>query len=392
MTKLMQSVYVKIRTLFKKIYRGNFYYFFWVYPVKKNKIVISNYYGKGYGDNSKYIVENILERNLDFEIVWLIDNNIVTNIPIQVRQVKYRSFTALFELATAKFWIDNCRKIYFPPKRREQYYIQTWHGNFPLKRIEKDAENSLGEDYIYTAKQDSVICDYFISNSAFMTNLYKSSFWFFGSILELGSPRNDVFFKDSLLIRKKVLEYFNLNLNSKILLYAPTFRKVKNISVFIDEFNSLKMALQKKFGSEWIILVRLHPNDADIYHIYQNKGEVINASNYPDMQELLLVSDALITDYSSSMFDYILSKKPCFLYMSDLNEYTNDRNFYFDLDDIPFPKSKDKEDLVSQINDFNYNLFRENIDNFINKYSINDKGNASSGVVNFILEKCEEKK
>ena len=104
------------------------YYFFGIFPIKKNKIFIQNFNGKGYGDNPKYIVEEILRRDLDFVLVWAVMPKLSKNFPKGIKTVRYKSIRAIYEEATAKIWIDNCRKQLYVRKRKEQYYIQTWHG------------------------------------------------------------------------------------------------------------------------------------------------------------------------------------------------------------------------------------------------------------------------
>src|SRR5699024_3955713 len=126
-------------------------FFLWLFPIKKNKIVISNYFGKGFGDNAKYILNELNRRNLSIDIVWLLKDELFPTIklPINTRIVKYGSLRSLFEMATAKVWISNTRLYYSPPKRKQQYYIQTWHSPLRLKTIEKDAESNLSEYYIH---------------------------------------------------------------------------------------------------------------------------------------------------------------------------------------------------------------------------------------------------
>ena len=111
-------------------------------PVKKGRIVAENFFGKGYGDNPKYIYDELLI-NPELELVWLIKKNTDTEFPVGVNVVKRGTLKELYYLATAQVWIDNSRKHYGIRKRKGQMYIQTWHGGIALKKIEKDVENSL---------------------------------------------------------------------------------------------------------------------------------------------------------------------------------------------------------------------------------------------------------
>ena len=107
-----------------------------VFPVNRTKVVITSHYGKGYGDNAKYIVEELVRRHNKYDIVWLLNKELYGSVcfPDYIRTVKYGSLRALFELATAKIWIDNCRKEFYPIKRKSQFYIQTWHGAWASRK------------------------------------------------------------------------------------------------------------------------------------------------------------------------------------------------------------------------------------------------------------------
>ena len=143
-------------------------------PINKKKVVVSSYYGKGFGDNPRYIVEALKSKYPDIRIIWgVTDTKSREGFPEWVETCKYNGAKYVFHMATAKFWIDNCRKGFVMFKRREQIYIQTWHG-FALKRIEKDAAESLNDGYVSYAIKDSKNIDYIISCSSFMTERYLS--------------------------------------------------------------------------------------------------------------------------------------------------------------------------------------------------------------------------
>ena len=155
-----------------------------LFPMKKRKVAVCSYYGRGYGDNAKYIVDKLLDMQKDLQIIWFVKNSDEAKtlpegvIPCQIDTVK-----SVYHLLTAKVWIDNSRKFFIRFKRKSQFYIQTWHG-FALKRIEKDAQDKLAPSYVKSAKKDSQCIDYIISCSRFMTEIYKHAFWYDGKILE----------------------------------------------------------------------------------------------------------------------------------------------------------------------------------------------------------------
>lgn len=337
------------------------YYMFRVCPIKQNKIVICNYLGKGYGDNAKYIVNELLKTDKQYDIVWLL-RNMDDQLPDEVRAVKYNSIKSLYEMVTAKVWIDNRRKPVFVRKRKNQVYIMTWHGGIGLKKVEKAAMDALPAVYVRAAINDSKMADLFVSNSKWTTKVYRDYFWYDGPILEYGLPREDILFQDNSNLKDRVYSQYGIQSDAKVVLYAPTFRKSKSVSdldLYNINWTELIKAYESRFGGNWIGMIRLHPNIANQANLLVLPENVINVTDYPDMQELLAVSDSLITDYSSCVFDFGATKKPAFIYAVDLEEYTKDRDFFFSFDEIPFNMAQDENGL------------RKNISNYIEKDYLN---------------------
>ena len=238
--------------------------------------------------------------------------------------------------------------------------MQTWHG-FALKRIEKDAESALEPAYVQSCKNDSAQCDLIVSGSDFMTKLYQNAFWYDGEVAAFGTPRNDVFFQNTDAVKQKVFAALGLKPTRRLLLYAPTFRVDHSTDAYKLDVENVLAACEKRFGGCWTALIRLHPNVAE-----QSKGlfaydetRVLDATRYPDMQELLLAADLLITDYSSSMFDYALSGKPCLQFATDVEAYKTDRNFYFPIDSLPFPLADSNAALCREILAFDEEVYRK---------------------------------
>ncbi len=144
-------------------------------------------------------------------------------------------------------------------------------------------------------------------------------------------------------------------------------------------------ALSKRFGGDWLILAKLHPNVADkAGELSLDPRYVVNASAYPDIQELYLACDALITDYSSVMFDYMNTGRPCFLYVNDLAAYKDDRNFYFDLDTLPFARAEDNDGLEEIILGFDGGAQRERTERFSRELGIKEDGTAAKQVADWL--------
>lgn len=390
-----QFLYNSISSLYKrlsKLYEKSFFYFFFhlfrLFPINSRKIILCSYFGKGYGDNSKYIAEEIIDKGLDYDMVWLLNKELMNNhnLPSQVRPVLYDSIWSIYEMATAAVWIDNARQPYYIRKRKGQYYIQAWHGSPAMKKIEKDAENSLSEGYVRQAIFDSKKADLFLSNCKWYSDLARSSFWYDGEILECGTPRNDILFKTNVVLQNEVRQYFNLSKHSKIALYAPTFRTDYSLDAYKLDYKNFIAKLIEKFGGEWTLLVRLHPN-------IQNKADelllgedIINASGYDDLQELLTVADLVVTDYSSLMFDFALRRKPCLLYAVDIEEYKKDRDFYFSFNELPFPLAESNSQLMSVIERFDNDKYVQDVNKFFLNIGSVENGQASELVVERIKQ------
>ncbi|MBC1457166.1 CDP-glycerol glycerophosphotransferase family protein [Listeria newyorkensis] len=382
---MIQRIKQTARLMKKRLEYGCFSYHHWLRPIEKNKIVVSAYYGGGYADSPKAIVAELLPQG--FDIVWLVRDGQEKTLPAGVRPVRYGSKQAIHELATAKIWLDNCRQKYSPPKRKQQVYFQTWHGSLALKKIEKDAAKQLQPAYLDRAKRDAKKCDYMMAGSDFCERIYTDSFWFRGEVLASGTPRCDALLKTDAALTQYVAEAFQSKPTTKFALYAPTFRQGENLTAYLQDFTKVHEALQNRFGGEWKILVRLHPNVAKLAKQINYGENILNATDYPDMQELLAVSEWLITDYSSSMFDMAIAGKKVVLYTPDLDNYLKkERAMYFDLKELPFQLTKTPEALVSQMEEFDEADYHKKLAVFQQHIGSYETGNASVMVADKIKE------
>ncbi len=377
--------------VYDKLWLG--YYRFWegwysLYPIRKNKIFVSSYYGADYGDNGKYIVEELLKSGKKLDIVWQLKPHLLENnmLPNGVRGVEYYTRKAIYEAQTSSVWIDNARKN-FGKKRAKQLYIQTWHGGPGIKRSERDVESELLPRYVKIAKNDAKMCDIMLSNSGFMTDYFRKYFWYEdGDIRVVGTPRNDILVNDHPEIRKKVHDFFGVSEDVKLVLYAPTFRRDGGLEAYNLDYDRCCRALEKTFFGEWKLLLRLHPNVAEKASELGLPESVIPATAYPDMQELLSAVDCLISDFSSSPFDYLLTKRPTFLYACDVEAYKSDRGFLFDFNELPFSMSENNDELCDRIINFDIEKYEAEAERFMKKTDYQERGRASASVVEIILK------
>jgi len=361
-------------------------------PIDRRKVLFSSYYGRGYSDSPKAIAEALLQSGADVNLCWLVKSEAeAATLPDGITPIdQNNAMMRIMAYSTSRVWVDNCRK-YVPHKRKGQYYLQTWHG-FALKMIEADATQALEEEYIRGSRNDSAMTDVIVSGSGFMSGLYRNSFWYDGAIAELGTPRNDIFFGDACAaLGRKVRSGLNLPESRRLVLYAPTFRADQNLGCYALDARRLLSACETRFGGDWTVLIRLHPNiAAKSVGLFPYDGEwIVDATGYPDMQELLAGADLLLTDYSSSMFDYALTGKPCVQFALDVESYTRERNFYFPLTDLPFPMARSNEDLEETILRYDQAQWSGRWTRFMEDNGFREDGCASGRCADWILEHLE---
>lgn len=358
-------------------------------PVDKKKVVISNFYGRGYGDNPKAIAEELLRRDGDIKLVWLTKGpEAAASLPEGITACEYDSPRRCLELSTARVWVDNCRKgARF--KKPGQFYLQTWHG-FALKRIERDTADKLPPEFESYAMRDSAQTDLIVSDSDFMTGIYRNSFWYEGPVEKFGAPRNDILVRQDPEVYKTVRQRFGLPEDCKIVLYAPTFRADSSLEPYGVDYPRLRRACEGRFGGRFAVLIRLHPNIMELASDLTFDGETtFDASPYPDIQELLAAADVVVTDYSSLMFDFMLTRRPCFQFATDISAYRKDRNFYLPLDQLPFGLAENNDQLEEIITGFDGDAYQQRLDRFRQQVGMLADGRGAERCADWILEKLK---
>ena len=356
-------------------------------PVNKRKIIFSNFNGGGFGDNPKYVAEACIRRKLPYKLYWVCSSqNAGEPFPAELTLIRPGSLSFVYHMATARFWVDNTRKLYYFKKKKNQIYIHTAHGGPGMKRIERDAGDGLTPEYIAYAKRDSANMDLLLSNSRFFTECLRSSYWYDGPILEKGIPKNDLYFQDIPAQRKLIRDYYRLPQDVRLVLYVPTWRENRKLNVYHLDFEGCLKAFETRFGGTWYMLMRMHPNvNADDFDIHYT-DRVLNASPYPNVQELLAGGDAVITDYSSCGFEYIQLDRPSFIYAEDYEAMKKERGFYLDLAEIPVPAAFSNEEMIKNILEFSEEEYERRRAPFMKRMQYFDDGHASDAVVDYIVE------
>lgn len=356
--------------------------------VKPNSLFFMTYDNK-YSCNLRYISDEIIRQKLPVEIIWATKRKkkaLVETFPKEIRLVEHGKAEMFEAQASSKIWIDNALNcVWFDiPKKKNQIYINTWHGSMGIKRL---SGNRL---WMWRAKKCRRITDYCISNSQFEEDVYRSTFWPDSAYLRFGHARNDILLQTFRHpeILEKVRNYFEIDNNTKCILYAPTFRDDGTVDCFDVDFENLKNALEQKFGGNWCVLVRMHHKNKNVQLSSEWNDWLKDASSYPDMQELLVAADAGITDYSSWAYDYVITKKPMFIYAADIEKYNDMRGFYYPLESTPFPICRNNWELQKSIAAFNIELYQKKCEEFLESKGCSETGEAAEKIVEFIKKEC----
>ncbi len=380
------------------------YLFFYIRPVEKKRVLFESFMGRKYVDSPKAMYEYMLTDDdyKDYEFVWFFKESskykhLEKNRNTKV--LKYGSKAYYRYYATSKYWVTNSRVPDTILKKKNQVYIQCWHGT-PLKRLGFDIEvkggnamNSL-KDIRYKYQVDSKKYSYMVSPSRFCTEKFISAFNLakVGKehiVIEKGYPRNDFLVNYKKSDVERIKKELDLPKDKKIILYAPTWRDNQHTSGVGYTYKTEVDFdyLREQLSDEYIILFRAHYFVANSFDFKKYEGFIYNVSDYDDINELYILGDILITDYSSVFFDYSILKRPMIFYMYDLEEYQHElRDFYFDIKELPGPIVQKEKELVSAIKDTKHFKYDKKYEDFNNKYTYLDDGHAAERVVKELIK------
>lgn len=373
----------------------------------RKKVVFCTFSGRGYSDSPRAIYEYMLrsERYRDYSFVWIFQQperfRFLEENP-RTTLVKWASVPYEKAMASAGYWIFNYRVSDHIWPKEDQVYVECWHGT-PLKRLGWDltAKGNVMNTIPEIRQKydlDSAKFRYILSPSPYCTEKFISA-WNLAAqgktdrIIEQGYPRNDALSNATQADVDRVKAALHITeadiARKKIVLYAPTWRDNQHDSdtgysyTLGVDFDQLRAAL----GEEVIILFRAHYLVASQFDFAAYEGFVWDVSSYPDINDLYLASDLLITDYSSVFFDYAILRRPVLFYMYDLAAYRDDiRGFYIGLDELPGPVVETQEELIEAIPaQLNTRAWDARYDAFLRRFAPFDDGQASRRVVEIIL-------
>ena len=348
--------------------------------VDSKKALFISYNGASYSDNPKAISKALHEICPDADIVWAMKSPESKKdiVPEYVRMVNMGNSTEINkELSTAAVVVNNgC--LAEIPKSSKQYFIQAWHGDRAFKKILYDSPFSSN---FSVAESKEGYCDLALAGSKYGEMQFRSAFHYKGEISMVGTPRNDKLVKADKEEISKIRAELSIPEDTKILLYAPTLRRNTDNGAQqaqdIDIEKTLK-ALEAKYGCSWCCIVRAHPAVKGLSGLNYDGKRIIDVTKFEDMADLLLVSDMLITDYSSCAGDFALLNRPVVLYQADRAEYLEkDRTFYFEMSDSPYYIAENQGELEAIIADFSEEAIVKNCKDILDFYTTSESGEAS---------------
>jgi CDP-glycerol glycerophosphotransferase len=304
-----------------------------------------------------------------------------------------RNSTEHYEvIGQARYIISNNPMPPWFHKRPDQTYLQVWHGT-PLKRIGFDIEQPKFTDaagYLKRFSADVAQWDFLVSPNPFSTPILQRAFRYDGEVLEYGYPRNDVLSSpDTARMAAEVRARLGIPAGKRVVLYAPTWRddQAKTGGYGLDMRLDLEQ-VQRALGPDHILLVRGHINVREA--VRSGAADcMLDVSRYPDIAELYLASDALITDYSSVMFDFAVTGKPMLFFTYDLEHYRDEvRGFYFDFEtQAPGPLLRTSDEVIAALRSLDQ-VTKEHASAyaaFAERFCPLDDGQASARIIDRII-------
>lgn len=353
-------------------------------PIKRKWIVFESMWGSKFSCNPRYLYEYIDKYHPDYKCIWVLKDECtpITGNGIRVRRL---SFKYLYYMARAKYFVNNVNFHDAFIKRKNQVEVQTMHGT-PLKTIGLDVPGDFPtkkseQKYIKKCKR----WDYLIVQSKFVADLAPSAFHFDKTIMETGYPRTDILYQSNNEPEmNRIKKQLGLPTDKKVIMYAPTWR-VKNRFELMLDLEKMK----ERFSDDYILLLRLHHFSAKGWSGAAQDGFVYDLTNYQSIEDLYIITDILITDYSSVMFDYAVLNRPMIFFTYDLDEYRDKlRGFNIDIEkEAPGPLLFTSDEVLNAIEHLDEAMdeARDRIDAFHKHYIEYECGNSSEKVFKMML-------
>lgn len=356
-------------------------------PDLRDAVLFESYNGRVLSDSPLALCYELLRRDFGLDLYWTV-TDLNTPVPDGTRKLLIHSQEWMDALHNSRYLVNNNNFPSFFRKRAGQTYIQTWHGT-PLKQIGDDVPaTSLSLLYRHLMARESMYWDYLLAQNEFAARTLPKAFDFPGQVLNIGYPRNDALVSiDADQRRSTARSMFGFRADQYVVLYAPTWRDNVSGPRGYALVNYLNFdAVRSVLGEDTGFLMRGHPNTSR--HAASAQSGAINVTHYPDINDLLLASDVLVTDYSSVMFDYAVTGKPILFLTPDLAEYRDSiRGFYLDLAEIaPGPICMSNSELAAALSNLagTSERYAARYRAFVDRFTPHDDGEAAARVVDNI--------
>lgn len=351
--------------------------------------------GGGYGDNPKAIAEYLHQKYPTLRLVWTYkgEKNL-ESLPAYVFPVQFGSEAFFKELSTVGVWVCSTTLPQGTRKRNGQLYLQTWHGDKFLKKIANDAAKDVEAYRKRTSARkfcEPEICDYFITGCEWFVPVAASAFGYTGAFLRCGMPRNDCLVNLDITKCGNIKKRIGVGTEYKILIYAPTFRDYEKTHDAVTSDIDLVVilnALEHKYKCKWMCLMRAHDGKQLVLSNQRiSDKRFIDVTTYPDMADLLMISDMLISDYSSCGADFAITGKMVLMYQDDIDQYTSKgRTLYFKREDSPYFTATNMNEALEIINSVTDDDILENSKGILDFYNSFEKGHACEEVCKVIID------
>lgn len=344
----------------------------------QDRVNFISFSGRQYSDSPRRISETLLAQHPEIEQVWAFEEpeKFAFLEEKGIKVVKYKSLKYLYYVMTSKVYVDNAEFWSALKFRPGQMVLETWHGGGAYKRVGSHRIDVNALEQQHAVEKMNKITLFLSSSRAFTDFVIRDAYQYQGEVLECGLPRNDALLRPDSAATAATRASLGIPEGARVLLYAPTFRNSHSLDLYDVDYARLKASLEQRFGGEWVILLRMH------YYLWDKAGSidlpyVLDVTQYPDMQDLLLASDVLLTDYSSCMWDFSLLHRPCFLYARDIAAYQGERDFYTPIESWPFPLASDNDELAQVIEAFDEDRYRAAVDRHHRELGSTESGTAA---------------
>lgn len=318
-----------------------------VKPINPNAVLFEAFEGKVIGDSPYEIFRYLKSVRPDLTFYWSVKPGV--EAPDGSIGLTWSSRAWFEALATSKYLVNNSNFPWYFRKVPGQVYLQTWHGT-PLKRLGRDVGvDQFSALYQQTMDREAKAWDYLIAPNGFCAERFPGIFGYTGEQLVTGYPRNDRLSKTTDAQRQLIRAKLGVtDPSEQLVLYAPTWREFNRTATGNwDTVNFFDPNAELPEG--FTLLFRGHHN-THAAHSEKVSGRAIDVTKYPDVTDLYLAADILVTDYSSVMFDYTVTGKPILFLAPDLERYRAERGFYLDYEaEVPGPIFKTADELTAAL-------------------------------------------